>query len=172
MAKNSNISEMFLTKIQALYDIENELVKALPKMAKGATDPDLKAAFEEHLEETKGHVQKLESIFGVLDEKPKKLKTEAIRGLVADGEWLMKNTEEGDARDAALIAAARHVEHYEMAGYMGAQEWAEMLGNEDASSLLEETLTEEEAADEKLSEIGTRIGERLAEDAEEDEEEE
>lgn len=170
MAKATNLDEMFLTKIQALYDIESELVKALPKMAKAATDSELKKAFEDHLEETKGHVKRLQDIFDLLKAKPKKLKVEAIRGLVADGAWVMKNTEKGNQRDAALVGAALYVEHYEMAGYLGAQEWAEMIGNEEASSLLEETLSEEEAAEEKLADLGTQITERIAEDADEEDE--
>ncbi len=170
MAQNKTLREMFLTKIQALYDIETELVEALPKMAEAASDSDLKTAFEEHLDETQGHVERLENIFDLLGEKPERLEVEAIRGLVRDGEWVIKNTEEGDARDAAIIGAARHVEHYEMAGYMTAQEWAEMLGDEGVSALLEETMEEEEAADEKLSELGTQIAERLNEDVESEEE--
>ncbi len=170
-AKTSNLKDILVTKIQALYDIESELVKALPKMAKGATDPELRKAFEEHLEETKGHVERLEDIFDLMKAKPKKLKVEAIRGLVADGAWVMKNTEKGNPRDAALIGAALYVEHYEMAGYMGAQEWAEMIGNAEVAALLEETLGEEEAAEEKLGDLGTQITERIANDAEEDEDE-
>ena len=170
MAQNKTLRDMLVTKIQALYDIESELVEALPKMAEGATDPDLKEAFREHLDETRVHVKRLEEIFDLLGEDKKKLEVEAIRGLVKDGEWVMKNTEEGDARDAAIIGAARHVEHYEMAGYMGAQEWAEMLGDEGVSALLEETLEEEEAAEEKLSELGTQITERISGDEDEEEE--
>jgi len=172
MAKATSLRELLIVKLQALYDTEGELVKALPKMAKAATDEDLSAAFEDHLEETKAQVERLENIFDLLGEKAKKIKGDAIRGLVTDSEWVIKNTEEGDARDIALIAAARYVEHYEMAGYMGAQEWAEMLGDEGVAALLEETLEEEEKAEEKLSEIATQITERLAEDAEEEDEEE
>jgi ferritin-like metal-binding protein YciE len=170
MAKSKTLRELFITKLQALYDIESELVDALPKMAEGAKDPELQTAFEDHLEETKEHVERLENIFDLLEEEPTKLKTEAIRGLVKDSEWMMKNTEEGDVRDAALISAARYVEHYEMAGYMGAQEWAEMLADEGVSSILEKTLEEEQAAEEKLSELATQVSERLNSDADEDEE--
>ncbi len=169
MAKSKTLRELFIIKLQALYDIESQLVEALPKMAEGARDPDLQSAFEDHLEETKEHVERVETIFDLLEEEPEKLKVEAIRGLIADGEWMMKNSEEGDARDAALIGAARAVEHYEMAVYMGAQEWAEMLADEGVSSLLEKTLEEEQASEEKLSELATTISERLNDDVDEDE---
>lgn len=168
MAKAQSLRDLLIVKLQALYDVENELIKSLPKMAKAATDEDLKAAFKDHLEETKAQAERLEGIFDLLGEKAKKLKGDGIRGLITDGEWVMKNTEDGDAKDIALIGAARHVEHYEMAGYMGAQEWAEMLGDEGVAALLEETLEEEEKAEEKLSEIATQITERLAEDDEEE----
>jgi ferritin-like metal-binding protein YciE len=170
MAKSKTLRELFITKLQHLYDIESELVEALPKMAEAAKDSDLKTAFEDHLEETKEQKERIETIFDLLEEEASPLKSEAIRGLVKDGEWMMKNSEEGAARDAALIAAARAVEHYEMAGYMGAQEWAEMLADEGVSSLLEKTLEEEQAAEEKLSELATQVSERLNSDADEDEE--
>lgn len=168
MAKSKTLRELFVTKVKALYDIESELVEALPKMAEKATDPDLKEAFQHHLEETEFQVKRLEDIFDLLSEDREKLETEAIRGLVKDAEWLMKNVEEGDALDAALIGAAHAVEHYEMAKYMGAQEWAEMLGDEGVASLLEETFEEEQQASEKLTELGTTICERLSGDEEEE----
>jgi ferritin-like metal-binding protein YciE len=168
MAQNKTLRDMLVTKIQALYDIESELVEALPKMAEGATNPDLKEAFRNHLDETRIHVQRLEEIFDLLGEEKEKLEVEAIRGLVKDGEWVIENTEEGDARDAAMIGAARYVEHYEMAGYLGAHEWAEALGEDKVAELLEETLEEEEGAEEKLSDLGTEIIEKLAEEAEEE----
>ncbi|MBX4181734.1 DUF892 family protein [Candidatus Parcubacteria bacterium] len=169
MAKNSTLRELLITKVKALYDIESEIIEALPKMAEGATDDELKEALDHHLEETEEQASRLENIFDLLGEEKDKLKVEAIRGLVKDGEWIMKNSEEGDARDLAIISAARYVEHYEMAGYMSAQELAEMLGDEGVSSLLEESLEEEQAADEKLSECATAIAERMSDDAEEEE---
>jgi ferritin-like metal-binding protein YciE len=171
MAKSKSLRELLGTKIKALYDIENELIEALPKMAKAATDSDLKEAFESHLEETRSQAEKLENIFDLLGEDKEALESEAIRGLVKDGEWLIKNVEEGDALDTALIGAARSVEHFEMAKYMAAQEWAEMLGQEEVSSLLTEIFEEENAADEKLSELGTVIAERLNNDEDEEEDE-
>lgn len=170
MTKKQNLRELLVVKIQALYDIESELVKALPKMAEAATDTDLKEAFTEHLSETEFQVKRLEDIFDLLNEEHEKEESQAIRGLVKDSEWLVKNVEEGDALDVALIAAARSVEHFEMAKYVAAQEWAEMLGDEGVSALLEETFEEEENAEEKLGELATTIIERINGDEDEDEE--
>jgi ferritin-like metal-binding protein YciE len=166
MAKS--LKELLGTKVRALYDIEHELVAALPTMAEAATDPELKEAFETHLDETRNQAERLEEVLDLLGEEKEKLKAEGIRGMVKDAEWLTENVEEGDALDTALIAAARSVEHYEMSGYMAAQEWAEMLGEEEASSILTEIFEEEEDAEEKLSELGTQIAERINNDAEEE----
>lgn len=170
MAKSKTLKELFIVKMQTLYDIESELVDALPKLAEAATDPDLKEAFTEHLEETKGHVSRLESAFESLGEEPEKMKSEGIRGLAAEAEWCIKNVEEGDLLDVALISAARSTEHFEMSKYMTAQEMAEMLGEDEVSELLTETFEEEENADEKLEELGTEIAGRLDADSEEEEE--
>lgn len=155
-------------KLKAIYDIEAELVKALPKMAEAATDPDLKDAFTHHLEETETQVERLDQVFELMGEEPDKIKVEAIRGLVDDAEWIMKNTEEGNATDLALVGAARHTEHYEMAGYAAAVEMAGLLDNDEAAELLTENMGEEEEAEAKLEELGTTIASRLKE--EEDEE--
>jgi ferritin-like metal-binding protein YciE len=149
--KLESLHDLFALKIMALLDIESEIVKALPKMAKAASDPDLKQSFSDHLEETKGHVERLEAVFGELDLKPKKTKCEAIRGLVEDTEWLIKEKPTRAALDAGLIASARYVEHYEMAGYLSAVVWAKLLGYGEAAKLLQATLEEEKAADEKLA---------------------
>jgi ferritin-like metal-binding protein YciE len=150
--KIETLLDLFTLKVMALYDIETQLVKALPKMAKAASDEDLSASFSEHLEETKGHVVRLEEIFEVLDMKPKKSKVEAIAGLIADTEWCIKEDPSPELLDALLIASARYVEHYEMGGYLSAIAWAEELGLDDAAALLNETLEEEQASDEKLAE--------------------
>lgn len=165
MAKS--LKELLGTKVRTLYDIENELIAALPTMAGSATDPELKEAFETHLDETRNQAERLEEVLDLLGEEKERLKAEGIRGMIKDAEWLTDNVEKGDALDTALIAAARSVEHYEMAGYMAAQEWAEMLEEEEISSILTEIFEEEEAADEKLSEIGTQIAERINVEAEE-----
>lgn len=170
MTHINTLREMLLAEMKALYDIESELVEALPKMVKEATDTELKTALEEHLEETEEQVSRLEEAFDLMGEKPEREKVEAIRGLVKDAEKHMKEAEDGDARDLMIIHSGSHVEHYEMAGYIAAQEWAEMLGDEGVSALLEKNLEEEQSAEEKLSELGTQIAERLNQDADEAEE--
>jgi ferritin-like metal-binding protein YciE len=157
----TTLKELLVNKIKALYDIESEIIKALPKLSEAATDEDLKAGFDEHLAETEEQARRLEEIFEILGEEPDKLESEAIRGLAKDGEWVAKNIDEGDARDANLIAAASYVEHYEMAGYMAAIMWAKELGENDVADLLKESLEEEEAADEKMSKLGKTITKRL-----------
>ncbi len=165
------LHDLLITKMQSLYDVEHEITKALPKMAKAASDAELKSGFEEHLEQTKGQIERLEKAFELLNEKPKKLKSEAIRGLIADGEWVIKNVEGSEALDANLIAAAQYVEHYEIAGYGSAVEWAREMGHTEVADLLEETLEEEEATDEKLNELATSgVNERANDMDEEDEE--
>jgi ferritin-like metal-binding protein YciE len=150
--KIENLRDLFMVKIMALYDIETQLVKALPKMAKAASDADLKTGFTDHAKETAVHATRLEEVFDILDMKPKKMKVEAIRGLVADAEWIIKEKPSAELLDAVLIASARYVEHYEMAGYMSAIEWAELLEMDDAAELLKSTLEEESNADAKLVE--------------------
>ncbi len=147
------LQDLFVMKIQALYDIEQEIIKALPKMAQKATNSELKKGLEEHLEETKEQAERLGQIFGILGERPKKLKVEAIRGMAEDAKWVMSNVKEPKALDASLIASAQYVEHYEMAGYGTAKEWADMLGLDEARDLLEDTLEEEKSADEKLNDV-------------------
>jgi len=151
--KNSSDSlrDLFTIKIRALYDIESELVKALPKVAESCTDSSLKAAIIQHLGQTKDHVERIKKIFDLIGERPKKIKVEAIRGLVADTEWVIKKAVSDGTRDAGIIASAQYVEHYEMAGYRSARNWAALLGEDQASELLQETLSEEEAIDHKLN---------------------
>lgn len=161
MKKIETLLDLFTFKVMALYDIESELVKALPKMAQAAGDRELKQAFRDHLEETKEHVERLEKVFDILEIKPKKTKVEAIRGLVADAEWLIKQRPSEELLDAVLISSARYVEHYEMAGYLTAIAWAELLDMEDAVKIFEETLEEERKSDINLNEIAEdKINER------------
>jgi ferritin-like metal-binding protein YciE len=152
-AERMALHGLFITKLHALYDMENEIVKALPKMAKKATDPELKEGFEQHLEETKNQVKRLEKAFSLLGEKAKKLKGEAIRGMVEDTSWGMTHIKGSEALDANLIAAAQYVEHYEIAGYGSAIEWAKEMGHTEVAELLEATLEEEKATDEKLDHL-------------------
>lgn len=175
MKPSQNLQELFLVKIQALYDVENRLVKALPKMAKSATDKDLAIGFTSHLAQTQEHVKRLEKVFELMEESPKKLSCEGIKGIIQDAEWTIDNTEKGAALDAALIAAGSHAEHYEISGYTTAIEWARLLEETEAADLMEKTLTEERATDQKMMALGRdKINERaeLADTMEEDDEEE
>lgn len=153
--KYAGLNDLFILKMNALYDIENQLTDALDLMTEAASDPDLKDAFEDHISETSMHAQRIEDIFSMLDMKPKSEKVEGVRGLIKDAEWLIKNTDSDEARDAVLIAAALEAEHYEMAAYDTAVVWASLLGYVEAQSLLEETLAEEKKSADKLSEIGS-----------------
>src|SRR3984885_12679412 len=150
------LKDLYIDELKDLYSAENQLVKALPKMAKAATSPDLRAGFEEHLEQTKGHVQRLETIFQQLGESPKGKKCKGMEGLIEEGSEAIEEYE-GDLLDAALIGAAQRVEHYEMAGYGTVIAFAEELGESEHISLLNETLEEEKQTDEKLSKLAGDI---------------
>lgn len=147
------MEELFITQIQDLYDAEEQLVEALPKMAEASASPDLRSAFEEHLKQTKGHVQRLEQIFSEVGKKGGGETCEAMQGLIEEGEEIIDEMEESAVRDAGLIAAADRVEHYEMAAYGTARLIAEALGLTKAAKLLQQTLDEEKKADEKLMKI-------------------
>ena len=151
--KIENMEDLFLAEIEDLYDCEKRLTKALPKMAKAATSPDLKKAFESHLQETQGHVERLEGVFSEIGKKPKAVPCEAIKGLIEEGEEMIGNTEASPLRDAGIIAAANRVEHYEIAAYGSARTFAQTLGLDGAVSLLEQTLEEEKKADKKLTQL-------------------
>jgi ferritin-like metal-binding protein YciE len=151
MPKMSTLDELFLGEIRDLYDAERQLIKALPKMAKAASSEDLRAAFEEHLLQTEMQIDRLDQIFEALGEKASGKKCAAMAGLVKEGDEIAADTESTAVRDAGLIAAAQKVEHYEIAGYGAARTHAQLLGNEEAAQLLEETLEEEKEADEKLN---------------------
>ena len=147
------LRDLFLGELADMYDAECRIVKALPKMAKAATCEDLKGAFLSHLEETKGHVTKLEQVFESFDEKAKGKTCEASKGLLEEGDEIAADFKGSPAINAALIAAAQKVEHYEMASYGCLHEWAGLLGNDVAAGLLEEILEEEKAADTALNEL-------------------
>ena len=144
------LKELFVDELRDLYNAENQLIKALPKMAKAANSEELSSGFEAHLEQTKGHVQRLEQVFETLGEKASGKKCKAMEGLIAEGTEVMGEDFEGEVADAALIGAARRVEHYEMAAYSTVIKFAEMLGEDEAVKLLEQTLEEETETDEKL----------------------
>jgi len=152
--KYSNLHELLILKLQVLHDVENQLIKALPKMAKAATDPKLRQAFTDHLKQTKGHEERIDkALMHMGDTGKHKEKSDAIRGLIKDADWCIKNVKKSEARDAVLIAAAQYVEHYEMAGYGAARSWAELMGHEAVASLLQMTLNEEGEANELLTSL-------------------
>lgn len=151
------LRDLFVDELKDLYSAEHQLLKALPKMAKAATSIELKHAFESHLKETKGQVERLEQVFAGLDASPRGKKCKAMEGLVEEGaEWIQEDAEP-DVMDAGLIAAAQRVEHYEMAGYGCVRTYAQLLGETKAASLLQKTLDEEGAADKKLTQLAKRI---------------
>jgi ferritin-like metal-binding protein YciE len=151
--KLDSLETLFVEELRDLHSAETQLVKALPKMAKRASSEELKQAFEEHLELTREHVERLDEIFENLG-KPAKGKTcKAMKGLIEEGSEILEEQGEPSVIDAALIAAAQKVEHYEIATYGTVRTWAEMLGQDDAVDLLQQTLDEESETDEKLTEI-------------------
>ena len=170
--KNKTAVEIFIIKLQALYDIENVIIKALPKMEKVARDPELKNGFRVHMEETQMHIERLENAFLILGQPAKKLKCDGIRGIIDDGNWMASVPVSDMLRDALLASAARHVEHYEMAGYMSAIAEAEALGQSNIVDLLRETLEEEEETDKKLALAAEKSLELEAEETENETEEE
>lgn len=152
--KLGSMEDLFVEELRDLYSAENQILKALPKMVKAAESEELRSAFESHLEETQGHVERLEKIMTRIGAKTRGAKCKAMEGLLEEGSDIVKaDSEEPAVKDAALIGAAQRVEHYEMAAYGCARTYAKMLGDEEAVSLLSQTLDEEKATDEKLSRI-------------------
>ncbi|WP_276370984.1 ferritin-like domain-containing protein [Chryseolinea sp. H1M3-3] len=150
----SALQELFTDEIKDIYWAEKHLVKALPKMKKAASSEELKQAIETHLEETQGHVTRLEEVFTLLDEKVEAKKCDAMEGLVKEGEAIVEDTEDGSAtRDVGIILASQKIEHYEIATYGGLTQLAKTLGLDDVADLLGETLSEEKKTDELLTEI-------------------
>src|ERR1700688_1436049 len=154
------LKELYINELKDIYNAENQLVKALPKMAKAANSEELRTGFEEHLEQTRGHVQRLEQIFKELGEKPSGKKCKGMEGLVAEGQEMMGEDFEDDVMDAALISAAQRVEHYEIAAYGTVRTYAELLGEDTAAQLLEQTLEEEKETDQKLTDMASEINVR------------
>lgn len=150
---DQGLRALYIDELKDLYSAETQLVKALPKMAKGAASEDLRKGFEEHLEQTKGHVQRLEQIFDSWGESPKGKKCKGMEGLIEEGSEVLKEGYEDSVLDAALIGAAQRVEHYEIAGYGTVRAMAEELGEDEHVSLLTETLEEEKETDEKLTQL-------------------
>jgi ferritin-like metal-binding protein YciE len=155
--KVESIEDLFLDELKDLYSAEKQITKALPKLVKAASTQELSAAFDSHLQETKGHVERLEEIFQKLGKKGTGKTCEGMKGVLEEGAEVIQEIEKGPIRDAGLIAAAQRVEHYEIAGYGSVRSFAQLLGKQDIVELLEETLQEEKAADEKLTKISESV---------------
>ena len=153
MADAGTLHDAFLDELRDTYDAEKQLTKALPKLAKAAASSNLRAAFESHLEETRGHVDRLERVFESLDEKPRGKHCEGIAGIIEEGKSIMDEEFDEATMDACLIAAGQRAEHYEMAAYGTLIAWAQSMGHSDAVTLLQQNLNEEKAADKKLSSL-------------------
>jgi ferritin-like metal-binding protein YciE len=147
------LQSLFENELKDIYNAEKQLVDALPRIAKAASSPELADAISSHLEETKGHVQRIEQIMGSLDMPARGKKCKGMEGLLAEGKEILEEDGEDSVKDAGIISAAQRVEHYEMAAYGCLRSYAEILGHTEAARLLDQTLQEEEAADEKLSQL-------------------
>jgi ferritin-like metal-binding protein YciE len=155
--KLNSLDKLYLEELRDLYSAETQLVKALPKMAKGASSDELKEAFESHLEQTKEHVERLTEIFDRLEEKPTGKTCQAMKGLIEEGSEMLEQEGDESVIDAGLIAAAQRVEHYEIAAYGTVRTFANLLGEDEAAELLQQTLDEEGETDKQLSELAEGI---------------
>ena len=155
--KLETLKDLYVHELKDLYSAENQIIKALPKMVKAATDKQLAVGFEEHFEQTKEHVARLEKILTSHDESTRGPKCEGMEGLLKEGDEMIKEDAEDEVRDAGLIAAAQRVEHYEMAGYGCARTYAELLGDRQGAQLLQTTLMEELATDKKLTKLAKSV---------------
>jgi ferritin-like metal-binding protein YciE len=151
------IEELLLDELKDIYSAEKQITRALPKMARATSSPELKQAFESHLEETRGQIERLEQIFEILGKAARAKTCHGMQGVLEEGSEVLEETEKGGVRDAALISAAQRVEHYEMAAYGCVRNYAKLLGQDEIADLLEATLEEEKAADEKLSKISETV---------------
>lgn len=161
---NNDLHELFLDELADVYNAEQQLTKALPKLAKTAKNNELREAFQQHLEETENHITRLDQVFESLSESMKRKKCKGMEGLIEEGEEVISEQKNSNALDAGLIISAQKVEHYEIAAYGSLCSWAEQMGHNDALELLRETLEEEKAADEKLTEIAETVANTQAEE--------
>jgi ferritin-like metal-binding protein YciE len=157
------LDDLFHDTLKDVYFAEKKILTALPKMMKAAQNEDLKAAFEKHLGETEGQVERLEQVFSIIEEKPQGKTCDAIMGIVKEGEGIIEEYKNSPALDAGLLAVAQAVEHYEISRYGTLKAWAEELGHEDAANLLDETLEEEKDTDAALSELAESVINQQAE---------
>jgi len=155
--KLDTLQQLYTDELRDLYNAENQLLKALPKMVKAASSEELKDAFEKHLEQTKGHVERLEQVFERLDEKPKGKTCRAMKGLIEEGSEILKQEGDGSVIDAGIIVAAQKVEHYEIAGYGSVRTFAHLLGQNKAAELLQATLDEESETNELLNRLAESV---------------
>ncbi|MGH9688887.1 MAG: ferritin-like domain-containing protein [Candidatus Acidiferrales bacterium] len=162
MAKTEGLRELYIDELRDLYDAEHRLIKALPKMAKAADSDELRSGFEHHLQQTKGHAERLEQIFESMGEQAKAKKCKGIEGIVGEGSELLDEDFKGAVKDAAIIASAQRVEHYEIAAYGSVRSFAEQLGETKAASLLQQTLNEEKETDAKLTQMSQTINAQAA----------
>jgi ferritin-like metal-binding protein YciE len=169
--KLDSLKKLYLEELRDLYSAETQLVKALPEMVKGASSAELKQAFGNHLEQTEEHVERLNEIFGRLGEQPTGKTCKAMKGLIEEGSEMLEEEGEESVIDAGLIGAAQRIEHYEIASYGTVRTFADLLGEEDAAELLQQTLDEEGETNEELSELAERTvnKEALTEDGEQKE---
>ena len=151
MAKTKTLHDAFIDELRDTYDAEKQLTKALSKLARASSSPKLRDAFATHLEETQGQIERLERVFGSLDEKVRGKHCDGIAGIIAEGKSIMEEGFDETTMDACLIAAGQRAEHYEMAAYGTLVAWAQAMGHTEAATLLQQTLDEEKAADKKLS---------------------
>ena len=174
MAKTGTLHDAFIDELRDTYDAEKQLIKALPKLARAASSPDLRTAFESHLEETRGQVERLEQVFASLDEKVRGKHCDGIAGIIEEGKSILEEDFDDGTMDACLIAAGQRAEHYEIAAYGTLVAWARAMAHSEAADLLQETLDEEKAADEKLSSLAeggiNQVAAEAAHPQEEDEE--
>jgi len=162
MAEDKSLDDLFLDTVKDIYFAERQILKALPKMAKAAQSPDLKAGFEQHMVETEGHVDRLEQVFELLGKAPRGKTCDAILGILEEGKSIMDDFKGTSALDAGLVSAAQAVEHYEIARYGTLKSWAQQLGMTEAVALFDATLKEEVATDKKLSQLAVTGANRKA----------
>ena len=153
----TTLEDLYVEQLQDLYSAENQIIDALPKMMQAATNDQLKQGFQMHLEQTKGHADRLEQIFSRIGQDAGGITCKAMQGLVAEGQEVMQEAQPGPVLDAALIAAAQRIEHYEMAGYGTAKTFAKQVGDDESIPLLEQTLQEEKQTDAKLTQVAQTL---------------
>jgi ferritin-like metal-binding protein YciE len=162
MAKDKTLEDLFYDTLKDIYYAERQIVRALPKMARAAQSPDLKAGFEKHLHETEGHVERLQQVFELIGKRAQGKTCEAIQGIIAEGEEIIDEFKGTPALDAGLISAAQAVEHYEIARYGTLRTWAETLGQKQVVKLLDQTLQEEGNTDKTLTKLAMTAANRKA----------